>query len=153
MAIKNGTFHRNEIIPVTKVPAVRTAVDPAKRDLSNRISPVISAYSRVRIVLSQNKGQVRSTYLAGRTIGKIVTIADNEKGMVFRVSSGGIPTVRTNKPHTSFMGESAVKGTKLVRTLQGTGAYGAGNTGSTPPTPEPQPIRRYPRDWHGDNMQ
>lgn len=43
-------------------------------------------------------------------------------------------------------------GQRINKVLTGVGAYGIGYNPQPTPQPDCKPIRKYPRDWHGENM-
>jgi hypothetical protein len=100
------------------------------------------------------KPPVFKGYSFPSTIGTIVAapiVEGNRKYAILGKPVGGKRIQHSISVSYTPATLQATSAGRIVKVLTGISTIGIGYN-PTPPTPEATPIRKYPRDWHGENM-
>lgn len=153
MAVKNGALHYQDIIAGSRIPSIRTGHDTTPvYEPGFRVSPL--APGRVRELPLVGK-QLRQTLTAASVdsvLGMVVSTGNQDVTRQYKILPGQKKGSRKQRvTDDDMITVNGEVGQRIAKVLTGIGAFGVGYN-PTPTTPEAKPIRKYPRDWHGENM-
>lgn len=122
---------------------------------NNRVTPTAAGFKGRRAVTlvgirsSSVKGYVPTTVL-----GNAVPTASLDPNRKYKMITKYMPGKRTEaaKLDKKYHEFHNLRGDRTENTNQGMGTWGVLYQPASTPTTEKKPIRRWPRDWHGDNM-
>jgi len=154
MAVKfGGAFHYTSITAGNRKQSEKQAAKIIpKSEIGSTQKTVLQGRLQSRSLRGRGAGKVLNTYQASRTLGRSVDTPSTDPRKYRILGKVGIGKRKPAVDRYGFNTPELNPTTRQSgRVLQGIGAYGA-NVKSQTPTPESKPIRKYPRDWHGENM-
>lgn len=154
MAVKmGGAFHYEDIIAGSRVVGTRTGQENTPvYEPGKRVKPTSSGVVHQLPLLGREQRQAITANSVDRVLGMVVTTTNQDGTRKYRILPGQTKGLRRQRiKDDDLVTVNGSVGQRINKVLTGIGAFGIGYN-PTPTTPECKPIRKYPRDWHGENM-
>lgn len=151
MAVYTGKFHEQDIIPGQRVQKTYDANPSSVTSTGQTVVPALVGRQGV-MLLGQLKPFPYLTYSTPITDGTLVPTGAVDPNRTYRILPVDIHgTLISSLTEARMINPGVNIGARDVKVLSGVGAQSV-MFEQKPTTPEQKSIRRWPRDWHGENM-
>lgn len=152
MAVYTGKFHEQDIIRGTRVQKTQDTLTPNVVSAS-RVARSSLAGKKDEMLLGQLKPLTYNTYSTLIVDGLLVPTAAVDPNRHYRVIPGDpYGTLISSLVASRIVNPEIRRGDRDRKILSGVGAQSVMFEQTQTTTPEQKSIRRWPRDWHGENM-